>query len=85
MVAEAIDAMQLRLDKIGGFRERLQVVADDGAQATAEESSVKATRTAEDAVAMLTRARQQILSAPTTSLLAQVSLVSQEAMALIRP
>jgi flagellin-like hook-associated protein FlgL len=85
VVAEAIDAMQLRLDKIGGFRERLQVVADDGAQATAEESSVKATRTAEDAVAMLTRARQQILSAPTTSLLAQVSLVSQEAMALIRP
>lgn len=86
VVAEAIDAIEVRLDKIGGFRERLQVVVDDGgAQATAEESSVTTMRAAEDAAAMLTRARQQILSAPTNSLLAQVSLVSQEAMALIRP
>ncbi len=86
VIGEAIDAIQARLDKIGGFRDRLQVVVDDGSAGSAEEApSAETVRTAEDAAAMMTRARQQIMSAPTTSLLTQVSLISQEAMALIRP
>ena len=86
VISEAIGAIQARLDKIGGFRERLQVVVDDGrAEATEEGPRAETVRAAEDAAAMMTRARQQIMEAPTTSLLTQVSLISQEAMALIRP
>jgi flagellin-like hook-associated protein FlgL len=86
VIGEAMDAIQVRLDKIGGFRERLQLVVDDGrAEATEEDSKAETVRAAEDAAAMMARAQQQILLAPTTSLLTQVSLISQEAMALIRP
>ena len=86
VVGEAIGAIEARLEKIGGFRERLHVVVDEGSsQATSAESGAAAIRATEDAVAMLTKARQQIMSAPATSLLSQVSLISQEAMALIRP
>ena len=86
VVREAIAGLDARLEKIGGFRERLHVVADDGSShPSSAESGVAALRATEDAVAMLTKARQEMMSSPTNSLLAQVSLISQEAMALIRP